>query len=172
MSAHPDRKPNLIFDVTLKSVSKLEKIAMMASELGYKKENIHIVWVLNDLDTALVQNAERDRRVSDDILKNTHIHVNYQMKDFMTGGTNMRRYMDGHFFIAFNKKYADSLVKVSMETSKDTVIPGKGGSGMYIKDAFYVEVKPKLGVVKSLDKLSDDVVKRLKERVPDKSIWS
>lgn len=68
MAAPEDRKPNLIFDVTLKGMSKLASIARDVEKLGYKKENVHIVWVMNDVHIAMQQNQKRDRVVPKEIL--------------------------------------------------------------------------------------------------------
>src|SRR5690606_17444396 len=39
LAAHPDRKPNLIFDVTLKDMRKLQNISSQVKKIGYKNEN-------------------------------------------------------------------------------------------------------------------------------------
>jgi len=171
--AHPDRKPNIIFDCTLKETSKLVQLARMASDMGYDKKNIHIVWVLNDLDTAIAQNAERDRVLNIDILTNTHKHVSYQMKELISSGTtNIRKYMDGYFYIVFNKKYVDSLLKFSTNIQSDSTIGRKKNSGgSYVKAAVYYAIKERGKALKTLNDISDDVLKRIQARVPDKSLW-
>jgi hypothetical protein len=47
-------KPNLIFDVTMKDMPKFSTICDNVERMGYEKENIHIVWVLNKLSEALI----------------------------------------------------------------------------------------------------------------------
>jgi len=171
--AHPDRKPNIIFDCTLQDISKLNNLAQMASEMGYDKKNIHIVWVLNDLDTAIAQNAERDRVVDVDILSNTHKHVSYQMKELISSGTpRIRKYMDGYFYIVFNKKFVDSLLKFSTNIQSDSPIGRKkNAGGNFVKSAVYYAIKERGKPMKSLNDISDDVLKRIQARVPDKSLW-
>jgi len=146
IAANPDRKPNLIFDVTLKSIKKLSDISSMCKTLGYTKENIHVVWVLNDMDTAIAQNASRDRRVQDDILADTHRMVSYQMQQLLNDSTRLQKYMNGFVYIVFNKKYTDS--------------------------AFYALVKEKNKPVKSFNDLDDKIFDTILKRVPDASIWS
>ena len=68
LSAHPERRPNLIFDVTLKDTAKLEKITRSIQQIGYDKKDIHIVWVMNKFDVAVKQNAGRARVVPEEIL--------------------------------------------------------------------------------------------------------
>ena len=65
---YSDHKPNIIFDVTLKSLSILNQLTRSVLDMGYDKKNIHIVWVVNELETALQQNQERKRKVPKEIL--------------------------------------------------------------------------------------------------------
>jgi hypothetical protein len=160
MTSAPDRKPNLIFDVTMKSLSKLAKITAQVQRLGYEKANIHIVWVVNEMETAIQQNRERDRQVPVSILKDTHKHVSYTVKELLTGGELIRKYMDGDFWLVFNKKYTDSLFAVS----------DNGGS--YIKDAVYTKVKPQGKPLMPLSDISDDVINKIKQYVPNPEVWS
>lgn len=94
-NAPESRKPNLIFDVTLKELDKLPSISQNVSQLGYPKENIHIVWVVNDIEVAKVQNMQRPRRVPTEILINTHRGVSSTINDIINMGNKVKRYMDG-----------------------------------------------------------------------------
>jgi len=176
IAAHPERKPNLIFDVTLKSIKKLSDISSMCETLGYKKDNMHIVWVLNDLDTALAQNAQnasRDRRVDDDILIDTHRMVSYQMHNLLNSSTKLQKYINGYVYIVFNKKYTDSVVKYSQNFNDEPkTFKTKTDAGKYVSTAFYALVKEKNKDVKSFDDLDNKVLKTLLQRVPDPSIWT
>lgn len=129
VSSHPDRKPNLIFDVTLKDVNKLKKLAKTLEDMNYNKRNIHIVWVMNDLTTAVKQNSKRSRKVPLDILLHTHRGAAMTVKEILNMGEGLRAYMDGDIHIAFNKFKVDSEVVVS-----------KNG-GSYLKKSDYITVK-------------------------------
>lgn len=83
------RKDNILFDVTLKNYPKLEDIAVLAGMGGYDKNNIHLVWVLNNFETAKKQNQMRSRRVDDKILAKTHKGCAEQM-------LNILKYGKGH----------------------------------------------------------------------------
>jgi hypothetical protein len=137
-----DRRPNLIFDITMKSSSSLIKVSQLANKLGYPKENIHVVWVLNDLATAIKQNSLRSRVVDDNILIDTYNLVAYQMRNILKGVTDIRKYMDGTMFIVFNQKELN-----------------------------YVKIKQVNKPIMSVDELSDDVYNMLVSMVPDKDIW-
>ena len=90
-----DLKPNVIFDVTLKDLRKLESITRLTQSVGYPKENIHIVWVVNDIEVAKKQNVERPRQVPIEILVNTHRGASQTMLDIMNMGKKLLKYMDG-----------------------------------------------------------------------------
>ena len=49
-------KQNVIFDITLKDLKKLKKISGLVLDAGYELENIHIVWIMNDIEIAKEQN--------------------------------------------------------------------------------------------------------------------
>lgn len=157
--ADPDRKPNLIFDVTLKDLRKLQNISSQAQALGYAKENIHIVWVVNDIEVAKAQNLRRSRTVPTEILVNTHRGASQTMLDIVSMGKTLKKYMDGDIVFAFNKVGVDSAVVKS----------GKGG--MYVKDANYFYVKRKSKEVTPADKLDKTLRMKIKSYVPANSEW-
>lgn len=165
----PDAKPNLIFDVTLKDIEKLKEISDAVIEIGYKKENIHVVWVINELQTAIDQNAQRSRRVKSDILMKTHEGVSATVAKIIKN-ENVKLFMDGDFWLVFNKKGVDSFMHKSE----------LGGS--YVKDALYFKIKDKKGQMLTLDEIADktlkfmgmeiSVVDKIKAYVPDGQKWT
>ena len=171
-TANVNRKPNLIFDVTLKNLKKLKDISEMVTNVGYKKENIHIVWVLNDINVAIHQNMTRSRRVPDDILKDTHDHVSKAMSNILKGATPARNYMDGFFIIVPNKANIDSKVKASgtgNNHNKKLGITNRGG--MYLDKADYIVVKKKGKGFETAKRLSTIIVNKIKQYVPNPSDW-
>ena len=160
MSAAADRKPNIIFDTTLKDATKLQKLSRQVMELGYEKKNIHIVWVVNDIEVAKAQNLARERTVPTEILVNTHRGASQTMLDIINMGKTLKKYMDGDIVFAFNKVKVDSDVDIS----------GKGG--MYVKDANYFYVKRKGEEVTSQDNLSKDLKAKIASYVPAGVSWT
>lgn len=158
MTAHPDRKPNLIFDVTLKDLRKLQNITRQVKTLGYDNEKIHIVWIINDIEIAKKQNAERARQVPVEILVNTHRGASHTMHDIVNMGNDLKKYMDGDIVFAFNKVKVDSDVEKS----------DKGG--MYIKDAKYFYVK-RAGKAVDETKLTADLRAKISSYVPPSVSW-
>jgi len=159
LSADPDRKPNIVFDVTLKDLRKLEKLTRQVDALGYPKKNVHIVWVVNDIEVALDQNRKRDRTVPTEILINTHRGVSQTMNDIVRMGAGLKRYMDGEIVFAFNK------VKVDSELVKS------GRGGQYVKDADYVYVKRAGKAPTGVDKLDKQMLAKIKSYVPKNVDW-
>ena len=68
-NVNPDKLPNVIFDMTGDSESKLIKTASKAKQYGYKTA---LVWTVTNFEVAKDRNAKRERSVSDKILTNTH----------------------------------------------------------------------------------------------------
>lgn len=66
------RLPNVLFDVTLKEVDKLNSFLPLLKNSGYPEQNIHLVWVLTDYQIAVKRNRDRPRIVPEDILLQTH----------------------------------------------------------------------------------------------------
>ena len=159
MFAAPDRKPNIIFDVTLKDLQKLQKITRQVSEIGYDKSNIHIVWVVNDIEVAKQQNLRRDRTVGTEILVNTHRGAANTMGDIINMGKSLRNYMDGDIIFAFNKVMVDS----------ELVRSGKGGS--FVKDANFVYVKRQGKPPTPVDRLETDIKAKIRAYVPKGVEW-
>lgn len=158
MTAPEDRKPNLIFDVTLKSLSQLQKYTLPLQEIGYKKENIHIVWVVNDLRIAAQQNAKRERTVPIRILVGTHKGASQTMSNIVDMGEDLSKYMDGDLVFAFNK------FKVDAELVKSDA------GGEYIKKANYVYVKRK-GKPIDRNKITKDLEQKIQSYVPKNVKW-
>ena len=171
MTADPERKPNIIFDVTLKDLQKLEKITRQASSLGYDKSNIHIVWVVNDVEVAKAQNLKRDRTVPAEILVNTHRGASNTMNDIVNMGKRLKKYMDGDIVFAFNKVDVDSEVVKSDKEGSKIGMKGKTKGGMYIVDANYFYVKRKGKPVTPEKNLNMDVRRKIQSYVPKSVNW-
>ncbi|WWQ13061.1 Zeta toxin domain-containing protein [Morganella phage vB_Mm5] len=159
LTADNDRKPNLIFDVTLKSMAKLASIARDAEGLGYKKENIHIVWVMNDVNIAIEQNQKRDRIVPKEILLDTHEGAALTMAKVVTMGDDLKQYMDGDIWISFNKMNVDSKIKKS----------DNGGS--FVVKSNYIQVKKKGKRSKSMAELDKNIIKKIVDYAPKTVTW-
>lgn len=160
LTAAPDRKPNLIFDVTLKDRKKLESITRNVKELGYDPKNIHIVWVVNKIDVAIEQNKARSRVVPEEILLDTHEGAAVTMKNILDMGDKLKQYLDGSIYLSFNAVGVDTKIEKS----------GRGGS--YVKDANYIKVKEQGKPQLSSNDLGDEIYQKIKSYVPKMNNWS
>ena len=161
ITANPERKPNIIFDVTLKNMKKLDTITSAASNMGYDKKNIHIVWVVNELEVAMKQNKSRDRVVRDDILLDTHLGASMTMRRIIDHGKDLRHYMDGMIVFAFNKLKVDSKLVQS----------GKGGEYIEKGTAEFEYIKEPGKPPLPYDAIKKDVLDKIKSYVPNSPTW-
>jgi hypothetical protein len=160
LTADPDRKPNIIFDVTLKDLQKLETITRQVSTLGYDKKSVHIVWVINDIEVAKAQNARRARTVPVEILINTHRGASQTMLDIVNMGDRLKKYMDGDIVFAFNKLGIDAELEKS----------DSGGS--FVKTANYFYIKRSGKPVMDVETINKDVRAKISQYVPKNAEWS
>ena len=160
VAAPKDRKPNLIFDVTLKDVKKLREITELVSDWGYDKGNIHIVWVISEINAAIDNNAKRDRSVPIEILIDIHNKTANTMNYIVNGlSGQLAKYMDGDIVFAFNKVGVDNKMDKS----------GKGGHVISTKD--YFTVKKAGHAVMNLKDVEDTVMKKVASYVPKNGSW-
>lgn len=122
-----DRKPNLLFDVTLKNKAKLEELVSLVTGLGYQPKNIHIVWVLSNYVVGVKRNRERPRVVPDDILLQTHSGAAITMTDLVSG--NIPSGVDGAIHVVLNNPqetvfWADKDGKPIKNTRGEKIIKG------------------------------------------------
>ena len=155
-------KPNVIFDVTLKDLQKLDNITRLARQFNYDPKNIHIVWVVNDIEVAKKQNLNpsRGRVVPVEILVNTHRGASQTMLDIVNMGKGLKRYMDGDIVFAFNKVNVDTELEI-----------GKSG-GKYIKQADYFYVKRSGKPALSKNSIDKNILAKIANYVPNANTWS
>jgi len=157
-----DEKPNIIFDVTLRNLSKLTNISYSVSKLGYEKKNIHLVWVMNKLEIAQAQNKTRPRYVDPEIVINTHLGVSMSMHQILTMGSDLKKYMDGEIVLTFNQagvdnKMIQSILPIGPKKGMDSDKLNKGGS--YMKEATYIYLK-RVGKNQLKPSSIDDIILR------------
>jgi len=162
MTQPPERKPNILFDVTMKDLRKLQNISLAVRDLGYLPKDIHIIWVANDVAVAREQNQKRDRVVPDEILVNTHAGVSMTMKAILEMGDALKKYMDGNIVFSFNNAGIDTEMVDHGKNVKNQFTRGKFKIG-YVKKANYLFVKRAGKPQLTPDQLSDEVINKLRE---------
>lgn len=136
-----EHKPNIIFDVTLEKLKKLKDLSERVQDIGYKKENIHIVWVLTHIEVARKQNQQRERTIGDEILLDIAKGVSITMKQLLSDSQVLRKYADGDFWISANTVGVDSKISKS----------GRGGS--FVEKSNYFLIKKKSQAPKSIEEI-------------------
>lgn len=137
-----DLLPNIIFDKTMKDNGDLETLVPMLEKAGYKKENMHLIWVLTDFRIAVRQNFERRRTVPINILIKTHAGAMENMYDNLIK-TYPYRFINGDAYVILggssntivfepSKKSSDGI----SGTTAKSVIPN-----LIIKSFKYLKVK-------------------------------
>lgn len=140
-------KINVLFDVTLKDYPKIEDISRLAGIGGYKPENIHLVWVLNNFDTAVKQNEMRARRVSDKILKGTHGGCAEQMLEILKYN-KANNLVDGDVWIYFGSTFTGDAKQMTSPNG-----------GKYLSDFCAVKCKEAGKPMMSYDEIMNMPVK-------------
>lgn len=163
----PDKKPNLIFDVTLQNYAKLIHLSQEISMMGYDKKNIHIVWVVSEVEVAMKLNQERDRVVPADILFDTHKGAAITMADIISDSEKTRKYMDGTITIAFNKKGVDADVVIK---DKGSMSGAPDGKSITVIKANYVRIKEQ-GRPVDITKVTDEILHKIVNYVPKHSFF-
>ncbi len=162
--------PNLIFDCTLKNLGKLKEVADFASELGYKKENIHLVWILNDIKVALKQNAERNRVVPTDVLIKTHEGAAMTMGKILRDSEMVREYLDGDVWVSFNVEGVDIATEKNPRTKSEFGAwagGNKSQTGNFINKSNYIKVKAKGKPLDTEKTVNQEFISKIKSYVPD-----
>lgn len=119
--------PNILFDITFKDAKNFEEKAHRLIELGYKPENIHIIWVLQDFKVAVKLNAGRPRVVPADILRATHVGASATMGELLDGKLTLPEF-NGEMYVVLN---LEDLTKYYDENNK------RAG----VKDFTYLKLK-------------------------------
>lgn len=177
LTAAADRKPNIIFDVTLKDMNKLESITRQVKALGYDEKRIHIVWVLSEIEFAYKMNQQRNRIVSRDVFLSTHNGVSITMLQILNMGERLKQFMDGSIAIAFNKVDLsgvsdNQLVVGKKSNSENPVLASKNGSkGQYIEKSNYIFVKRTGKPQLTPEQLDKEILAKIKAYVPNLGHW-
>ncbi len=179
-----DRLPNIIFDTTLKNISKLQELVDTVTDAGYQKENIHVVWVVNDVEQAIKQNLSRERIVPHDILVQTHELVSATMARLLNNNEFMK-YVQGDIFFVFNKQFVDSTMRFAQDLHKNygDVEDGQEEfkylknkkikdkrTGSFVEDALILKVKAKGKRPMSFGDIPSMFIDRIKSYVPHNTL--
>jgi len=166
-NVNPERPPNVILDRTFSRPSEFKTWATKLRAAGYQPENIHVVWVLTDLDIAVAQNIKRGREgqraVPQQILIGTHKGAKRSMTDYIYGRSKGAA-INGDVYIVFG-----GAKNTIFYSTPEGELPS-GETRMIVKDFRYLKVKTqgkkfdKTGVVaKKLSHILADVERNHKK---------
>ena len=156
-------KPNVIFDMTLSQLDRLEIVSAYAQEGGYDPKNIHVVWVLNDIKVALDQNAKRERSEPTDVIVKAHNGVAQSMKALFDYSDKWRHAIDGDIWIVFNKRNVD--VKTTININRDDL--GNKKISMKIDDYLAIHMKERGKTSKKFNDIEKPLFDKILSYVPD-----
>lgn len=151
----PKRLPNVVFDGTLKNSGKtLEQLKKLVA-VGYKPENIHLVWVVNSNQNSHDNNLARERSVPEDIRVATLKKSTETIVNILKGKDGISEYMNGNWYVVFSEFNAKS---------KTTRILNQAKNRRQIF-ADYVMVK-RPNVAPDVSLVDKDALKRIADNLP------
>lgn len=115
--SNPETLPNIIFDITAKKVTSITEVLPALESVGYKAENIHLVWVLTNYQIAIKQNAERERVVPADIMLQTHVGAGNTIWGIVTSA--LPKGMNGRVDVILNNQ-ENTIFYIQRTTDKKT----------------------------------------------------
>lgn len=152
-------KPNIIFDVTLSTLTKFNNLSFMIREVGYNPKNIHLVWVLTEYNTALINNKQRDRVIPKIVFKDIHKGVSRTINELIQL-ENLSEFIDGDIWLVFNNPVSDTNLKTS----------NLGGS--YVDKVDYVKLKSSGQSIIPYNQIEGRVIDKINSYVHHKTKWS
>jgi hypothetical protein len=157
---NPDTLPNIMFDVTLKDVGDINEVVPELLKVGYKKENIHITWILSDYHVAVKANRERSRVVPDDILLKTHEGAAETMHGILNG--DVPKGVDGDIKVVLNNREHT----ITYGESSHAAEKHKGNSNLNIGGFTYMTVKRSGKPIATPKEMQDKLHTWLMDNVP------
>ena len=133
--------PNILFDVTGKSLDDIGKFMPKLLTAGYNPADIHIVWVLTDYKIALSNNLDpkRGRVLPEDILLQTHKGAAQTMFDYVNG-VGRKLAINGQIHVVLNNRENTVYYGAGKKLERISAITGKKNDGV-IKDFKYLTLK-------------------------------
>ncbi len=173
----PDRKPNLLFDKTGRKLSELNKVFEFVNGLGYKPENVHILWVFTSFKLAVQRNAKRERKVDYNILLATHEGASSTMHGMLTQANKQisPSLMNGQIYIVNHTKTTEYEIDVSAEyikslspekDEKEINNMMKNAKNIIIKKLKYVKIKETGKPISKLKEVRNQMFAWFKENAP------
>lgn len=161
-----DNKPNIIFDVTLKELKKLEDIVNFCKDVGYDPKNIHIVWILNSEENAIRNNQSRGRTVNIDVLKSSHEGAAKTMREIINNNKKYTSDIDGDIWIVPNQQYIDTSVQIYLSKTGEVFKNKIPKTLINLERYTAFQIKEQGKQAKSFNELEKDIQDKIKSYIP------
>lgn len=158
-SSNPEVLPNIMFDITAKEIADITDVVPQLLSVGYKPNNIHLVWVLTNYEVAMKANKERERVVPDDILLKTHIGAGNTIWGLVTKA--LPKGMNGRVDVILNNR--ENTVFITDKNEKP--IKNKKGE-LVVKSFLSLPVKKQGGGILPEKLWKDMLYKWIKDNAP------
>lgn len=143
------RLNNVIFDITGKSLTSLQRYSRMVKEMGY---SVSFVWVVTNRQVAMARNLMRDRIVPQQVFHQIHNQVNDTVLPFLQD-TYFSRFVD-EAWVVFSGAAVAEIDKHST-TVRDVNLKNRVFKLRKVGNRFTTEVRDKGKVVDIAGKIID-----------------
>lgn len=144
--------PNVLFDVTMKDMKKLNNLLPILIGKGYRPRDIHITWVLAKYSISVNDNAKRSRVVPDDILLQTHEGASRTMYSLISGDLPAE---------------VNGRVDVILNNRENTIYWEKNGEKTKIpRDFIYLNIKEEGKPIKTERAVKEQLLRWIDDNVP------
>jgi hypothetical protein len=127
--------PNLLFDRTFAFAGEFKKISQGLVKAGYKSENIHVVFVMTDVEMAVKRNKTRSRTLPDEVVRGTNLGARKQFAQLFFKRAK-GAVANGDYYVIINRgeraiqvksagKSIDTASKIADKVAKILGIRGK-----------------------------------------------
>jgi len=162
---NPEALPNIMFDITAKEIADITEVLPQLLAVGYKSNNIHLVWVLSNYQVAIKANQERDRVVPADILLKTHIGAGNTIWGLVTKA--LPKDMNGRVDVVLNNR--ENTIPYTEKDEKTLIkvqARGKKQPEIVVKSFLSLPVKKQGGSILPEKLWKDILYKWIKDNAP------
>ena len=162
---NPEVLPNIMFDITAKEIADITDTIPKLLQVGYKPENIHLVWVLTNYQIAIKANQERDRVVPDDILLKTHIGAGNTIWGIVTKA--LPKGMNGRVDVILNNR--ENTIPQTDKSGKNILVQprGKKKPDIVVKSFLSLPIKKQGGPILPEKLWKDVLFNWIKDNAPE-----
>lgn len=166
-----DRLPNILFDITGKSIKDFEEVVPRLLEVGYEARNLHLVWILANWKTSFKANLTRERVVAPDIFLGTHRGAAATMSRLLDQN-KMPAGMNGAFHVILNNRENTVFFEPSVRGQlfyKGKKVPATDPRGrpiQNVKSFYYITAKREGRPFRPESEWKEELFKQIVDNIP------